>query len=83
MTYVTREVEEITAAVTIFDKKGKSMDIVEFTFYDGENEKQIEKAVEKMGYKVLDVEITNVKKYIGRMSKETFALYCEYYKDER
>lgn len=83
MLYVTREVEVLKATVKVFNEETEEIEVKIFEFFDGETEKQMARAIESQGHKVL--KITNVEsvKYIGRMSREFFARNCEYYKDER
>ncbi len=83
MTYVTREVEVINATAKVFNVETEDVETITRSFYDGETEKQIEKALEKEGFKVLKVTGIDKVTYIGRMSKAFFAQNCEWYKDER
>lgn len=83
MMYVTREVEITKATVKIFNAETEDIEVMSFEFFDGETEKQMVKAIENMGHKVLKITGTETRKFIGRMTRKFFAENCEYFKDER
>ena len=83
MSYVTREVKITTATAKVFNIETEEIEVVNKDFFDDETEKQMMKAFENAGLKVLKITDIQESTFIGRMTKEYFALNCEYYKDER
>ena len=83
MSYVTREVKIVTATAKVFNIESEEIEVVKKNFFDDETEKQMMKGFENDGYKVLKITELDTNTFIGRMTKEFFALNCEFYKDER
>ena len=83
MSYVTREVKIVTATAKVFNIETEEIELISKNFYDDETEKQMFKGFENDGFKVLKITEITENTFIGRMTKEYFALNCEYYKDER